>query len=570
MTCVNHPEQSGQQTSQGFLTKPILALMLVLGFICIFYGLSDYRVFGTHEIHIAAPVRQMVASGNYVVPYEAGHPRLRKPPLAYWTTVASVKFFDQINTWTVRFPAAFSGLLLSALMGYWAYRWYGKSAGYLTAFVQATSYYTMLWSRRAEMDMMLTLINVSALYLVATQPRGQTWRQGFPRGLLIFTLLGLSTLTKFHYGPALILAVIGLYWLVEKRYRDFLHALNPIGWILWLGPCAWWVWAVATKLPEAWEIWEYELVDRATGEMGYTTIWFYFRGIFWVTLPWTPIWILELGNSWRKAWREGDSQERFLWIWLLAPLAIVTLQPDKHTNYMLTFLPPLSLMAGRYLTRALTADRWLSFQWNRTWALRLTAVNVLMGIAAYFVVRKEWPESELPATYLFLLCTLGLNGIVWTFHVQSQKTGVVLSAICFTSFVAIFFGELQQIRDPWRVHVAFAKQVANEVGEERILGYHLTLPAAYQLGPHYMGAGRTETAKKKFAQEILREKSVLIMTTEHRTDALKKLGQLTPLYRVEDDLKRLWDGRKRLPVCYRLETYPQLSSAELFLDSELE
>src|SRR3954470_2565384 len=45
----------------------------------------------TAEARIAVVAREMLQSGNYVLPTIDGKPRLKKPPLPYWTAVATAK-----------------------------------------------------------------------------------------------------------------------------------------------------------------------------------------------------------------------------------------------------------------------------------------------------------------------------------------------------------------------------------------------------------------------------------------------------------------------------------------------
>ena len=117
------------------LSRRRLCLMIVLFAVVagtvLFYELGNFKTLGSHEVFAVVPAREMAESGNWVVPRFGGIPRLRKPPLVYWVLASTERIFGELNEWNVRLPAALSALALSVLMGFWAGRWYGKTAGLL-------------------------------------------------------------------------------------------------------------------------------------------------------------------------------------------------------------------------------------------------------------------------------------------------------------------------------------------------------------------------------------------------------------------------------------------------------
>lgn len=546
---------------EPFVSAPVGALLILLGLVCSFFAISQYRVFALHEVLAASTSRNMHQSGNYVVPYESGRPRLRKPPLAYWIITASASLTGQVDEFSARVPAAICSVLLAGLIGFWVAKWYGKQAGWLAAFVQVTCYYSLLWSRKTEVDMCLTLVNVAALYLIANQPLGQTWRQGFLRWTGIFSLMGISVLAKFYYGPVLVFGIAGVYWILQGRWHDLKHAFNPLGWVLCLAPFGLWAWAITSQLPNAWEVWKTETLGRALGEVGYSPVWFYVADILWITIPWTPIWIMELKRSWQLAWRERDSQERFLWIWFLVPFVIVTIQPDKHTNYAMTFLPTLSMLAGRRLAELLTPERWLSFFWTQRQAWAITATNLTLGILATIFLLKRWPDYSITAFATGSLIAVGLTSTAWLFCWKRQRAGVLMSAVCYAWLAMIFFGGIQPARDPWKVHSKFSADVRNQFREQHIIGYEMSFSAGYGLGPDYWNFHQNRSPEEELIAELVERQSVLIVAPENKADELSKYGKLSPVMTIPPDLKQQWNGRRTLTRCWRLTPHPDLQLA---------
>ena len=65
--------------------------MFAVGAFSLFFRLGDAKSLGSHEGYAIVPAREMLLSGDYVVPRFGDLPRLKKPPLIYWTVVASAK-----------------------------------------------------------------------------------------------------------------------------------------------------------------------------------------------------------------------------------------------------------------------------------------------------------------------------------------------------------------------------------------------------------------------------------------------------------------------------------------------
>src|SRR5437868_7676373 len=64
------------------------------------------------EPRFAEASREMIQRGDYVVPYFNNQLRLDKPPLAYWTQVASYRVFGE-NDFAARFPSAVAAALIA-------------------------------------------------------------------------------------------------------------------------------------------------------------------------------------------------------------------------------------------------------------------------------------------------------------------------------------------------------------------------------------------------------------------------------------------------------------------------
>ena len=77
--------------------------------------------------------------------------------------------------------------------------------------------------------MLLCLLTTSALFLVANSHRDEARSRTFLRWMAIYALVGLAWLAKFHYGPAMVLGVIGVWFVVDRRWPKVWDVFNPAG-----------------------------------------------------------------------------------------------------------------------------------------------------------------------------------------------------------------------------------------------------------------------------------------------------------------------------------------------------
>ena len=315
-----------------------------------FSALGFHSSLNSHEAYAAVPARTMYSSGDWVMPQFGGLARLQKPPLGYWTIAAAGAVTGgDFDEFVARLPSALAALALTLLVGLWAKRWYGGPAGVAAALVQATSVHSVFYGRRATVDMVLCLLIVLALYLIVDDDPNHSRRSRFLRWTCIDALIGLAWLAKFHYGPSMIVGVAAVHFAAQRRYRELVRFLNPIGIVL-IAICVFaWPMVVLKSHPEAWSLWWRETFGRAVGQMDADPFWHYLPYLPLFLLPWTLVVPFAVHQRWRKAWIEKDSKERFLWIWFATIFVLISISEGKRKHYLLPALPMFSLICGPYI-----------------------------------------------------------------------------------------------------------------------------------------------------------------------------------------------------------------------------
>jgi 4-amino-4-deoxy-L-arabinose transferase-like glycosyltransferase len=108
------------------------------------------------EPRFAEASREMIESGDYVVPFFNNQFRFDKPPLAYWAQVASYKIFGE-NDFAARFPSTIAAALIALSVFAWGTRISSERVGCWAAIVFTLSLQTFLHAKAAVADMWLVL-----------------------------------------------------------------------------------------------------------------------------------------------------------------------------------------------------------------------------------------------------------------------------------------------------------------------------------------------------------------------------------------------------------------------------
>jgi 4-amino-4-deoxy-L-arabinose transferase-like glycosyltransferase len=117
-------------------------------------------------------------------------------------------------------------------------------------------------------------------------------------------------------------------------------------------------------------------------------IWYYFTTIPWQLLPWTIVMLPALPASIRIAWRQPRSLDRFMWIWFLAPLLVLSIVKAKHHQYLIHALTPCSYWA------ALGLLRWREVVARAASKIGWRIAAVVVGIAGIVAAVWEAPVQR--------------------------------------------------------------------------------------------------------------------------------------------------------------------------------
>jgi len=407
-----------------FVDKPFFTetrqrwLLVLLTAFTFFVLLGSRALNEPDEGRYSEVAREMIETGDWVVPHLWYLPHLDKPPMTYWLVAVSMKLFGQ-NEWAARLPLALAGI-----SGVWAV-WLlggsvgGRRVGFWSALILQTSLLYFAMARMLTTDMFLAAFNTWAVYFfwrswLASKSEILWWH------LAGWAAIALGFLTK---GPvALAIPLIALAALMIYRWKNFAAKKFLLGGLaaglaLFLILVLPWFLAVFRRVPEAFN---YMTVYQAAGSVLGTTIkdrqgsWFYFFGILSVgLLPWTFL----LGWLWHRAhWSGLNVRSKDGWILLnvaaVFPFVLFSLSQAKLPPYILPIFPPLAVMlARRFFSDDVATQPAPAFAWRVCLgsSLLLPAVFPLAVVYAFHNALPGWMKWQLPVAVGIILFVLWLT-----------------------------------------------------------------------------------------------------------------------------------------------------------------
>ena len=456
-------------------------------------GNGTVALWDRDEPRYAQTSRQMLQTGDWVVPHYLDMVRTAKPALIYWCQAAAMKLFGD-NSFAARFPSAVSIVLLLVGLSMFLWKKVDPTRAAWTVFILATAGLTVASAKMCITDAVLLLfVTAAQLCLYAVYVGRGSW-------LVVLTwavATGLAGLTK---GPvvlsmqAMTVVVLGLLrlwdWVFaaapamtdkEPRTEGTPGASGSDGRTACSGSTlrarllsipahvvaktiVWLLVVLALTLPWALlaehrspgfisKAFSHEVKDRMLGPLeqhsgppGY-----YFLSV-WVTFfPWSLLLPLAIGLAWR---RRSDLRTRFALAAVLGPWLLLEPISTKLPHYLLPAFPPLAFLTADALVRCIGGEIKLGRAFKTVtagWAVLVAAV----ASAPWVMYRVYFPVPVLVA--------LSITGLVFAvvviLAVESDRLIPAALSMGFGTLlvVAILFGLYLPAADFLRVSPRVAR-----------------------------------------------------------------------------------------------------------------
>jgi 4-amino-4-deoxy-L-arabinose transferase-like glycosyltransferase len=461
--------QTKDSRSESVWYRPagLICLCLILFFFC----LGSHRALTAHEALLAGTAKQMVLSGDWLVPRIGDQTWLEKPPLPQWLAASTAVIATDFNEWTMRLPFAFAGLIVVLLTVRLMTLLFDSRIGWLSGVIQASSVYMVMYARLAESDMVLLAFVMAAMTLffeVETQHEVLTQTQLSRRRLAFWILVGCTNLAKGPlFGSVLICFTCGGWLFLKRDWNAIRRWFSPLGIILAAGIAVAWPIAVVFSDPTALELWKRHLFGRAAGTLGYTQPFWYYL-VQWPTqlMPWTPFLFVAAAGSWKSAYRTAGS-DRFCWWWFLGQMAILSCSSGKHHHYLIYALPAMSpiIAQGLILTADGIRNPLRSLKPSMIWLCGGAALLIIGGV----ILGVKRPGLRLEGYVLLPLLSLVL--VAFAFLLQNRAVRPIWGTLLTVIVLGHIYAQVIVMPrvDTSAADKQFLAEVDQEVGPDAIL-----------------------------------------------------------------------------------------------------
>ncbi len=209
---------------ENYLKDCALLLLITVIIYIPFLGLSGWD--GNEPVRVIV-AREMIKTGNWIIPILHGRPYFAKPPLMNWFIAASGSLFGTINEWTSRIPSVFVMYVMSISIYFLTRNWLSRDARLFAAIATLSMVGLISIGRTAEIDSLFVFLVMFTL-LIWINGYIRQWKPVFIWGIPLL-LLGVGFLAKGPQAIAYFYSTVFTYLILRKRLSFFFSRSHIVG-----------------------------------------------------------------------------------------------------------------------------------------------------------------------------------------------------------------------------------------------------------------------------------------------------------------------------------------------------
>ena len=419
------------------MTKEIvrLAACLAIAAALFLINLGGYDLWPPDEPRYALVAREMLDSGDYMLPRVNNQPYKEKPPLLFWLIAAASAPSGEVTSWSARVPSVVSGLVVLLFAYLLARGLFNPRVALWTVLILMTTQRVWWNARFGQIDMLLTACLTVGLYAFWRweRSRKRVWLG------LFYGAVAAGLLAK---GPGVlvfpVLFVLAWSWFNGERRAAWLHLM--VGCAVCLGLYA--LWAVPAHIGFAGET-QAAAVDTFASNMFRQTLgrfflgvshanwpWYYFTTLPVDWLPWTLFFPWVALWTWRHR-REGPSM-RLLLAWILPAFIFFCIAIGKRGVYLLPLYPAMAVLFSAGVLDFMNSDKQAL---KKALASVYGGILLLAGVSPLVLLLTPYREYWTPGLAVF---GAGLIAFAFALLYGIRKGAAeYLHAWVFVSFVVV-------------------------------------------------------------------------------------------------------------------------------------
>jgi 4-amino-4-deoxy-L-arabinose transferase-like glycosyltransferase len=414
--------------------------------------------------------REMIWSGDWIVPRQQGCLFLSRPPVQNWLIAAVGLVRGQIDAVAIRLPSGLAMLAVVVLV-------YGYCRTFLSR-VGAVAAGASL----ATMGLVLQfgwLGETEALYMLLVGGSLLAWRWADATGRhplwawsIGYGLAALGMLTKGPQAPVYFIGGVGLFLVLSHRGRELFRwphlaglAIFLVGWAAWQVP-----YCVRVGSSDAWKMFSGDVTLRfhdAGGRAVLEHLAAFPLDVAICMLPWSVLLLNYARRDFRQTLGPVRDDMRFLACSIAVAFVSCWLAPGARNRYFAPLFPCFAPLIGLVVQRCFEDP---GAAWANAWKHFLIGIGLLMPVVGTWVVAAtvfgwglDWGQQPLGFALGFGLATLVLCLTAFRAAGRQQPVWQATGIVCVTVFLGlswtgVVMNVLATIPDPIARDVAELKR----------------------------------------------------------------------------------------------------------------
>ncbi len=412
--------------------------LLILAIVCwfaFFHNNSAQKV-GIMEARNLVTAHEMVEYNNWIVPTMNGELRLEKPPLPTWIA-AIVEIISPDNIALQRGIAGCMAILLVYFLYLMAFALSkDRTFAFISSLILSTSLYVVIMGRTATWDIYCHTFMLMAIYYLynAFHKEGSAWKEFVLSGIF----MGLSFLSK---GPVAFFALL-LPFLISfiVVYKPSLNGkIKPILVMItiMLILSFWWpVYLYFNHIEEA----MYVAQKESTAWVNHNVKpWYRYLSFPVQSGLWTIFLTISLIFPYAKNRFEPHREYRFMMIWTLMAVFLLSLFPEKKERYLFPVLIPAACCVAFYLSyifRELRSNRLKRYE-RLVFNISVLIPTLLCYIAPLLVYMLFYSKGDISIlNFVFVSISFITLGILLSYGIVKKRKWFILCGLIGIMLIA--------------------------------------------------------------------------------------------------------------------------------------